>query len=111
LKLTDESGSAIIEFVVFGLIAQLVLFGFLIKLGVDFRSELAAEALARQSLRSIQLSSSQDIGISMAETVAREFGLSTSDYKINIQDGCPSDVTVRVRVRSNEYVAKGFCLK
>ena len=111
MKQSSEAGNALVEFVAFGLIVQLFLFGFLIKLGFDFRSQLAAEALARQTLRSIQNSTKLDSGPAMAENVANEFGIAKSEYTVSVQDGCPSALTVRVKVRSNDYVAKGFCLK
>ncbi|MEY4320313.1 MAG: hypothetical protein RLZZ471_254 [Actinomycetota bacterium] len=110
MKNNGERGNAIVEFLVFGLVAQLLIFGFLLKLGSDFRSQLAAEAIARQSLRVIQMGT--DSGYGMAESVSAVFGIPVNEMKISIDNQCAQTGTIKINVsvRKNSYATKGFCL-
>ncbi len=112
LKLGSDRGNAILEFVAFGLAAQLLIFGFLMRLGVDFRSQLAAQSMARQVLRTAQLTSSQESWQAMASEVASVFGISVAEYKVVLNNHCAStgDLAVSVQVRSNRFETRGFCL-
>jgi hypothetical protein len=112
LKLGSDRGNAILEFVAFGLAAQLLIFGFLMRLGVDFRSQLAAQSMARQVLRTAQLTSSQESWQAMASEVASAFGISVAEYKVDINNQCASAgyLAVSVQVRSNRFETRGFCL-
>lgn len=113
MKLIEDRGNAIVEFVALGLVAQLLIFSFVIKLGIDFRSQLAAESIARQALRSTQLTGQQDSGLAMAKQAAGVFGISLGEIQVNLLDSCAEKnyVTATVKVRAKQYVAKGFCLK
>lgn len=107
----NDRGNAVVEFVVIGLIAQLVIFGFVIRLGSDFRSDLAASAIARQTLRAMQLSGQELDAMSIANQVVAVFGLPESSAHVSIRDACAKQgaIEVEVRVRGKNHVAKGFC--
>ena len=75
MRVSDERGNAIIEFIAVGLFAQLIIFGFLVKLGDDFRSQIAAQTIARQAIRTIQMTGSLEASASMANQVASVFGI------------------------------------
>ena len=111
MKWSDDSGNAVVEFVAIGLIAQLLILGFLVKVGVDFRSHLAAESLARQTLRGVQLSGEQ-FGNALAFQTAEVFGIPPNEVKVVIQNGCDQGnfVLVTATVRGTNFAAKGFCL-
>lgn len=113
MKLTEERGNALVEFISLGLVAQLLIFSFVIRLGVDFRSQLAAESIARQTIRTAQLTGKQDSGLAMARQAASVFGIPIGEMQVSFIDACVDKnfVTATVRVRTKTYVAKGFCLK
>ena len=112
MKLNSDRGNAILEFIAIGLAAQLLIFGFLMRLGVDFRSQLAAHSIARQMLRSAQIGSGQESALAMASQVASVFGIPRSDYKVAVDDQCSQSgfLIVSVQVRSSRFETKGFCL-
>lgn len=112
MNLTDERGNAIVEFVAIGLLAQLLIFGSMIKIGTTFRSEIAAQVIARQSLRTIQLSGSVAEANRMANQVLGIFGIPTVDAKLSIANTCSTSglYSVTVRVRGASYESSGFCL-
>lgn len=112
-KYADESGNAIIEFITIGLLAQLVIFGYLVKFGEEFRSELAAQTIGRQALRSLQISDSTDAASAIANQVTSTFGITKSDVNVDFSVNCALEgkLTVKVRVRKSIYETVGFCLK
>ena len=112
MKLSADRGNAIVEFIVVGLFAQLAVLGLLINVGSDFRSQLAAESLGRQALRSYQLTSSLDSAQATAAQVISVFGIDSKKVTINIQDNCSStsSIDVAVVVRNKKYQTRGFCL-
>ncbi len=112
MKLVSDRGNAVLEFIAFGLAAQLLIFGFLIKLGVDFRGQLASQSMARQVIRTAQLGSSQDSVMAMASEVATVFGVPRADYKVEVNNQCAGAgfLVVAVQVRSTRFEAKGYCL-
>jgi hypothetical protein len=112
LKLSSDRGNAILEFIIIGLTAQLLIFGFLIRLGIDFRSQLAAHSIARQMLRSAQIGSGQESVLAMAYEAASVFSIPRADYKVAVDDQCAQSgfLIVSVQVRSSRFETKGFCL-
>lgn len=108
----SDRGNAVIEFIALGLIAQLILFGFMIRLGSDFRSELAASSIARQTLRALQLTGSEAEALDIAERVGVTFGIPADARGVSISNTCAQQgaVQVSVKVRGKVHVAKGFCL-
>lgn len=109
----DERGNALVEFIALGLVGQLILFGFLIRLGVDFRSQLVAESIARQTLRSAQLTGNSDSGLATAKQAAQVFGIAMNEVQVNFLDSCSSQnfLSATVKVRGKQYVARGFCFR
>lgn len=108
----SERGNAVIEFIGIGLIAQLVIFSFIVQLGVDFRSEMAASAIARQSLRSMQLTSLQSSALAMADQVIAVFQIPSDEASVTIRNNCAQQgfLEVEAQVRGAINVAKGFCI-
>lgn len=104
--LADESGSAVLEFVGFGLLLQIPLLMMAVNFAEVQAAQFAAEAIARHSLRSFVLT-----GASVAETaeeIIADFRLST---KPTLQLSCrpigdctnPGDiVTLRVQLSKAE---------
>ena len=113
MRVSDERGNAIIEFIAVGLFAQLLIFGFLVKLGDDFRSQIAAQTIARQAIRTIQLTGSLEASASMANQVASVFGIPISLVKSSISENCAAtgNYQIKVQVRNKAYETTGFCLK
>jgi hypothetical protein len=113
LRASDDRGNAIIEFIVIGLFAQLLIFGFLIKFGEEFRSQIAAQTIARQVLRTVQLTGALDESLVMADQVTGVFGIPKAAVKSSIFDNCSTSGTylVKVQVRNNQYETIGFCLR
>jgi hypothetical protein len=109
--LKNERGNAIVEFVAIGLLAQLAIFAFMIRLGSDFRSGLAAETIARQTLRSFQLTGQQAAALEMANLVYTVFGLTRENPPVEIRDNCANSglVEIVVNIRGKIQSAKGFC--
>lgn len=107
----SERGNAIVEFIALGLVGQLLIIGFVIQLGLDFRSEIAAQAIARQSLRSFQLTGQKSQATDMANLVSSVFGLPEAVVNISLVDDCSSAGLAEavVRVRGRTQSAKGFC--
>lgn len=108
----SDSGNAVVEFVAIGLIAQLLVIGFLLRVGSDFRSEMAASSIARQTLRTLQLSGQQGEALSMGNQVRELFGIPDTSASIQIQESCQSQgsITTTVEVRGKRHVSTGFCL-
>ncbi len=75
MRASDDRGNAIIEFIVIGLFAQLLIFGFLIKFGEEFRSQIAAQTKARQVLRTVHLTVALDASLVIADQVTGLFGI------------------------------------
>lgn len=101
-----------IEFIALGLVAQLILFGFMIRLGSDFRSELAASSIARQTLRALQLSGREEAANDISESVGATFGIPAEVRSVSIKNTCAQQgsIEVSVKVRGKVHVAKGFCI-
>jgi hypothetical protein len=111
LKLRSESGNALIEFIVVGLVAQLIIFGVLLNFGSAFRSQIAAEAIGRQVLRNFQLHGSVAAGQEIAAQAISLFGLPPNSTKVAVQEDCGASgtVSVSVTVREKNYLTSGFC--
>lgn len=110
-QLKNDSGNAVIEFVAIGLIAQLIIFSFVIRLGIDFRSNLAATSIARQTLRAFQLTGSDTEAFNIANQVIQVFGFQANDARVAIQNLCAQQslIVVEATVRGKAHVAKGIC--
>ncbi|WP_296631376.1 hypothetical protein [Rhodoluna sp.] len=69
----DDRGSAVVEFIGFGLLLQILLLTGALQIAEVQKQQIAAEAIARHSLRSYVIS-----GVSIestAQQVARDFGI------------------------------------
>lgn len=108
----SDRGNAVIEFIVIGLVAQLATFGFLVNLGENFRSSIAASAIARHTLRSLQMSGQEIAAKEIAEQIRNSFGLSSENTRVSVRNGCDEKnyLEVEVQVRGRTHVAKGFCV-
>lgn len=108
----NERGNAVVEFIVIGLIAQLTIFGFVIRLGDDFRSDLAASAIARQTFRAAQLTGQELDAMGIANQVVSSFGLPEGAAIVTMRNACTRQglIEVEARVRGKVHVAKGFCI-
>lgn len=112
MKFLNERGNALIEFVFLGLFAQLVIAGFLLQLGTDFRSQLAAESIARQVLRSAQLGQSEQQLDELLVQIRMLFGLQIQDVRVTRNVSCSSVGTQEVvaQVRNKSFDAIGYCI-
>ena len=112
MKLFDEQGNAVIEFITIGLIFQVAIFGFMIKLGSEFRGEISAASIARHTLRSFQLSNDEVKSLELATQISKIFGISSSETKLSIQNQCSElgIVKVEVHVRGSSFTSTGFCI-
>lgn len=112
MKFAEDGGNALIEFVALGLVAQLLMAGFLLQLGTDFRSQVAAESIARQVLRSAQLGQSEVQLDELLTQIRSLFGLPDKDIKVTKDLTCALSNTQRVvaTVRTKHFEAVGFCL-
>lgn len=112
MRLTSDRGNAILEFILIGLIAQLVIFGSLVSIGSTFRSQIAAQVIARQTLRTVQLTGSIDEATRMSNQVLALFGIPTASSQLAIANTCADNglYVVKVKVRGSSFVATGFCL-
>jgi Tfp pilus assembly protein PilV len=112
LRASDERGNAIVEFIVVGLIAQLLIFGFLVKFGEEFRSQIAAQTISRQVMRTVQMTGSIAASVAMADLITSVFGIPASSVQSSVADNCAANGTyqVKVQVRNKTYETSGFCL-
>ena len=112
MRLTRDRGNAILEFILIGLIAQLVIFGSLVSIGSTFRSQIAAQVIARQTLRTVQLTGSIDEATRMSNQVLALFGIPSASSQLAIANTCADNglYAVKVKVRGSSFVATGFCL-
>jgi Flp pilus assembly protein TadG len=110
--LKSDRGNAVVEFVAVGLVLQLLIFGFLVNLGQAYRSQLAAESLARQALRQYQLTGSESSAIGIATQVITTFGLNDDDVSYDVNPDCRKTGKVQVTstVRDKSFSVIGFCL-
>lgn len=100
VNFSDESGSVLVEFIVMGLLLQLLLLAGGLTLIETQHQQLAAESLARHSLRSFLLHGTP-IEVT-AKDLAEQFRLSTG-YEVSLdcqgnceQSGDIAALTVRV---------------
>lgn len=72
-RFSDERGSAVLEFVGFGLVLQLLILFAALQITEVQKHQLAAEAIARHALRSLIIS---DVAVdATANQVATDFGI------------------------------------
>ncbi len=80
-----DRGSAVIEFLVFGLIAQLVVTGFALDLLRQQRAQIASQSLARQVVRLV-IANPQKAGDRVQDLLsvtADDHGLTPYDFKVS----------------------------
>lgn len=90
--LRSDSGSAILEFLIFGVAINIALLGFGVQILQVQKFQLAAESIARNSARSLAQSLEPANARAVAENIASSFELSVDDLSLNLE--ClPSDCT------------------
>lgn len=108
MKINDEAGSAVIEFVLFAVVLQIGLLIYGLQLFGAQSSQLAAESAARHSLRSFILTGTnpEDTAIQ----VLKDFGMSK---KVDVNFTCDPDcnsagslVAVKIDVGNFSAVSK-----
>lgn len=86
VDLTDEQGSALIEFVVLGLVAQLLLLGVSVPLLVRQQHQIAAISAAKLVGRATAAGQPMSAGYSesVSRVVASNFGVEPSQVRISV---------------------------
>ena len=86
-QLLEDSGNAVIEFVLFGLLLQLPLLLLVSSSAEIQRNQLAAESIARQASRSFTLATSLDEAkirlLATVQQVAQDFSLSPEELEVS----------------------------
>lgn len=110
--LQSDSGSAVIEFVGFGVLLQVPLLMFCLSVFDIQKQQLATESVANVALRSFVLNQGDEsqTRVAIAQAI-QDFGFSTSDASVSFIGACePSTViTVTTKIKGQTATAKGFC--
>jgi hypothetical protein len=85
IGIPSEDGSAIIEFLIFGLAVNLALLGFGLEILQVQKYQLATESIARNSARSLAVTLDLVEAKAVAMGVAAGFELSPDDISINLE--------------------------
>ena len=104
-----DRGNALVEFLVGGLLLQLLLLSLVTTLSARVDSQAAADLMARQALRSSQLGLSRTSVQSEVSSIAKTFGLALSDYAIWQSGSCPYAISISVRVHDSIGNARAKC--
>ena len=99
-RIASEAGNAVIEFVVVGIGLQLALLAFVTSLAASTDSQSAADLMARQALRAMQLGASPNELSTQLEQLAITLSLSPADYDLTVTGDCSATVSVAARVRT-----------
>lgn len=111
-KLIDETGSAILEFLIFGLAVNLALLTFSVDVVQAQKHQLAADSIARHASRDFSMNLSENSARQVASEVATGFDLRPNQWQISAE--CePADcfafdakVSVQVLVESSGATAQ-----
>jgi len=94
-----DSGSAILEFLIFGVAINVALLGFGVQVLEIQKLQLAAESIARNSARNLAQSLDVEGARTVAANIAESFGLSVNDISLNLE--CvPSDCSTSGAIAS-----------
>lgn len=93
MKISDEKGSALIEFVVFGLVAQLAVLLFAGQLLDEQKLQIALTTSARQAARAATLSAQTGGAANLAAIRSQQesnFGLANGRLQISLNPASPT---------------------
>lgn len=105
----DEAGNAIVEFLVAGVALQLMLLALVGSLARQVDSQTAADLLARQGIRAVQLEITSANRDAQFAAVLSSFGLVAGDFSIVQTGSCPGLISVTATVRRAQAVVKATC--
>lgn len=109
-KLRGERGNAVVEFVFIFCLLSISILVLVVQSLTQVRNHLAALAIAKETLRTMQLSSNAAEAEFAAQNVMQVFGLQASQVQLNVYSTCvASKYEVRVNVNGASEQASGSC--
>lgn len=108
-KLVGDQGNAIVEFVFVFCVIGVTILLFIVQSLMQIRHHLAALAIAKETLRTSQLSSSEQDAMVAADEVAAIFGLDPIDTTVQSSQCIGGQTQVKVKVSGAEEIANGAC--
>lgn len=110
----SDRGSAILEFVTFGLLLNLGILAFALQLLQFHQSQLAAESIARHAARAISQGSTESAVVNLAASIAKDFAIDPSEVKTEVTckpAACEiAESVITVRVEANGAKAEAVIL-
>jgi hypothetical protein len=101
-RFIEEKGSAILEFLIFGLAANLALLTFSVEIIQSQKNQLAADSIARHASRDFSLNLSEISAQQVASEVATGFSLQPNQWQIAAEcepaDCMAADALVKIQV-------------
>jgi hypothetical protein len=111
MKFSDDRGSALIEFVGFGLLLQVLLLAAVIQLNGSLQDKILAESIARHSLRSYVLTG-VDVQTSAHEILASFGSAAQPVIELSCQPDCQtSRAELQLVVRVGSALAKSAVVR
>jgi hypothetical protein len=110
-KSTSDSGSALLEFVLFFTLGLALVLAASAGFESNLRSRSAAMAIANEALRTLQLTADSRLAAQAAASAAEVFELPQGAWSISIPNSCGAFENVRVLARVREVTehAQGSC--
>jgi hypothetical protein len=81
----SDTGSIALEFLIFGLLAPVLVVGGVLSLASAQRSQIAAQQLAREYVRSQALGEDPNIAQAMRQSVAEGLGIDSAQVQVSAQ--------------------------
>jgi hypothetical protein len=111
MKFSDDGGSALIEFVGFGLLLQVLLLASVIQINGSLQDKILAESIARHSLRSYVLTG-VDVQTSAHEILASFGSAAQPVIELSCQPDCQSSLAkLQILVRVGSAHAKSAVVR
>ncbi|MEN9749873.1 MAG: hypothetical protein RL149_951 [Actinomycetota bacterium] len=108
-KLAGDRGNAIVEFVFVFCVLGITILLFIVQSLMQIRHHLGALAMAKEALRTLQLTSSESEAMVAADEVAAVFGLGKTEIEVQVGQCVGGQTQVTARVSGAAEVARGVC--